>query len=110
MRIDDLVIGDLFAIKHKDSALIAFSQFVELLDFSIELDSETSVAAGWYINEGQSFSLNLPERMVSKLPPTVRLKPKQTGLPTIFRPHTFSSCRTTSIFMPTISAAGLISK
>ncbi|WMN87162.1 hypothetical protein NI382_14140 [Vibrio parahaemolyticus] len=62
VRIDDLVIGDLFAIKHKDSALLAFSQFVDLLDFAIELDSETSAAAGWYINEGQSFSLNLPEK------------------------------------------------
>jgi hypothetical protein len=60
VRIDDMVIGDLFAIKHQGSALIAFGQFVELLDFAIELDSETSAAAGWYINEGQSFSLNLP--------------------------------------------------
>ncbi|MFW8628797.1 MSCRAMM family protein [Vibrio natriegens] len=62
VRIDDLVIGDLFAIKHKDSALIAFGQFVDLLDFAIELDNETSAAAGWYINEDQSFSLNLPEK------------------------------------------------
>lgn len=62
VRIDDLVIGDLFAIKHQGSALIAFGQFVELLDFAIELDSETSAASGWYINEGQSFSLNLPEK------------------------------------------------
>lgn len=62
VRIDDLVIGDLYAIKHKDRALIAFGQFVDLLDFAIELDSETSAAAGWYINEGQSFSLNLPEK------------------------------------------------
>lgn len=62
LYIDKYYIAELFAYKSKQNAQISLISLFELLDFPISVDVENRFLSGWFINEQNSFTLELPEQ------------------------------------------------
>ncbi|WAJ70812.1 carboxypeptidase-like regulatory domain-containing protein [Catenovulum adriaticum] len=59
IKLGNLQLADVFAIKSEKGALIGLQNLADVLDFAIEVSLNNKTASGWYINEAQTFSLNL---------------------------------------------------
>ncbi|MFT5758382.1 MAG: hypothetical protein ACI9LM_003123 [Alteromonadaceae bacterium] len=63
IKIDDLVLDAIFAIKQGNGALIGLDSIFAVLDFPIDVDIENAQANGWFINEQQTFDFALPKNI-----------------------------------------------
>lgn len=59
IKLGNLQLADVFAIKSEKGALIGLQNLADVLDFAIEVSLEKQSATGWFIKESQTFSLNL---------------------------------------------------
>lgn len=60
LYIDKYYLADIFAYKTQENAQLSLIDLFELLDFPIEVNGNN--ASGWFINEQNSFSLDLPDQ------------------------------------------------
>lgn len=65
MYVDAIYLGDIFAEKSTDSAMLGINAFVTLLDFPIYFSNDLVSAQGWFFEEANRFSLNSVENTVS---------------------------------------------
>lgn len=72
---DDIIIVELYlsrfrlsdammAYQHADATFISMEEFVDAMDYAIDVDSEAGVASGWYISQENSFDLNIAKNEV----------------------------------------------
>lgn len=57
VTVDNLLLGDLFAIKNEKNARFGLDTFFEALNFPIQVDLDNLTADGWFIRENNQFSL-----------------------------------------------------
>ncbi|WP_191600526.1 hypothetical protein [Marinomonas algicola] len=65
MYVDAIYLGDIFAEKSTDSAMLGINAFVTLLDFPIYFSNDLVSAQGWFFEEANRFSLNSVENTVN---------------------------------------------
>jgi len=66
IKVDDLVLDAIFAIKQGNGALIGLDSIFAVLDFPIDVDIENVQAHGWFISEQQTFEFSLPKPIDSQ--------------------------------------------
>ncbi|TMN74655.1 hypothetical protein CWB85_00320 [Pseudoalteromonas sp. S1727] len=61
LSLNDMYLGEAFAIKSEQGVLLGLSGLVEILQLAIDVDVASGSAAGWFIEQGNLFSLSATE-------------------------------------------------
>ncbi|MGS0534908.1 MSCRAMM family protein [Pseudoalteromonas sp. SaAl2] len=58
LSLNDMYLGEVFAIKSEQGVLLGLSGLVEILQLAINVDTASGSAAGWFIEQSNLFSLS----------------------------------------------------
>ncbi|WP_100641934.1 hypothetical protein [Alteromonas facilis] len=65
LKLNDIFLGDVFAIVSDKGIKVGLGEFFQLVDFAIDVEPENGVASGWFIAESSKFDARANESYLS---------------------------------------------